>query len=954
MADTADQKKDKQIAGIDYDLNLYDLTQLFHHQYQYHNSDCLIDYQCITGIKDGRPKEEARTLSRFQALRRIHALALGSRPFMGGVGIPKSRPNVSTGLFELLTTYLKLPYQSVFSDGTFAKISINKKLREKLTLSDEAIQKQKMEAQEQPNIESNKELGLDTSTAFNEILQITPKTNQCHDVAPTRIVQDGFVAFIHDDPDLGYTAEPVDALDLITEPLAEWNPKTWSIFFRIKKMTAREAMDHIREEEGNKSSPWNVGALRWCLEESRNNKGLLNSTHYQTTKFEDDPSPIGNENYQVKSFYSDKSRRATDLNGYYGTFLTVEAYYKNTSGKVNKVIFFPSTNFIVDDTVREKRKNMSTEDLQKLGIEKADVLFKREVPIECLSKKITIIPFNRAELTLERQRSFGHELFNPCEVVSRIESAILNTVGHMSTLYTRERNQSGEADGTDIEDTDINVNGETQDLTDFDIVAETPFAADLNGMAAMRSLFLQHAYSKSFLGGLDGTETSGNGRGASLANLRLVRDGRVHKHNVEYFSMGLTEFYSKIYYAILNVGQLSSILKDKDSTIIKRLFFDWLYEVQGHRKELFEFEEKDIIEETGLPYWHTLQAVRNGASHFGAAELVLYTEIKNTFGDGLDQQAMQNLNRMGIKSLLGSQDAIDILGDPGDNLITQNDQIYQSAMENATIIGSVDTSLVNYVRIPVRNDKDDHVAHLRESHNPKMKELIDIVSQGEVSPQALQDQTEAQLETRTNLILKIAAIADHAALHQQNLARFGHKRQDINQLKEETNALLQASEGLLNSLQINLRALKAKQDEAALKLQNLSPENVAEQQKNQLEFLKIQGKNKEIDGKLAIANALKQQADKHHIDTQLTKARDRQSKEKIAAMQMQYQREQTALQASLQSNKDNIQASKDAVDAKLTAHDIAINASLKNKEIEANKEIAAKQKQNSNGKAAAH
>ena len=932
--------KDKNVASIDFDLSLYDLTQLFSHCYKYHNTDCLVEYQCVTGVKDGKPKEEVKTLARFPALRRIHALALGSRPFMGSVGIPKSRPNVSTGLFQMLTTYLKLPYQSVFSDGTFTKISINKKLKDKLTLSDEALKAQDLAAKEQPNIESNREIAQDTTTAFNEIMQITPNIIQCHDVAPTRMIQDGFVAFLHEDPDLGYSAEPIDALDLITEPLCEFNPKTWSIFFRIKKMTAREAMDHIKEEEGDENSPWNTDALRWCLEEAGTNRGILNSAHYNSNgQFDNDPSPIGNENYQVKSYYSDKSRRMTDLNGYYGTFLTVEAYYKNTKGKVNKVIFFPSTNFDVKEDVKENRKKMSLEDLKKEGLDKADVIFKREVPIKCLSKKITVIPFDRSELTLERQRSFGHELFNPCEVVARIESAMLNTLGHMSTLYTRQRNQSGESDASNPEDLNINVNGETQDLSDYDIVGDTPFGADLNGMGGIRSIFLQHCFQKAFLGGLDGTETSGNGRGASLANLRLVRDGRVHKHNVEYFSMGLTEFYSKIYFAVLNLGQIS--LAIKGITILKRLFFDWLYEVKGHLKFLYEFDDDDIMEETGLPWWHTLQAVRNGASHFGAAEIVLYSEIKNLYGDSLDQQATQNLSRMGMRSLLGSQDAIDILGDPRDNLITQNDQIYQAMMENATIMGSVSTSLVNYVRIPVRDDKDDHVSHLRDSHNPKMKEMIDILNQGEVSPQELQDQTEEQLDTRINLILKVAGIADHSALHLQNLARFGDKRQDINQLREETNALMQSSEGLLNSLQINLRAQKAKQQESALKLQNLSPENQAEQQKNQIEFLKIQTKTKEIDGKLAIANALRSQADKQHVDKQLTSARDRASKERIAQAQIDAQREQARFAAG-----------KDAADVNLQAKDISINAALKNKDIDARKEVGLKQKQNSGSKAA--
>ena len=298
----------------------------------------------------------------------------------------------------------------------------------------------------------------------------------------------------------------------------------------------------------------------------------------------------------------------------------------------------------------------------------------------------------------------------------------------------------------------------------------------------------------------------------------------VYKHRVEEFSRGLKDVLTRIFRRILDLKKKNRLA---DQVLLQRRFFDTLSEIHGHDESIFDFKDKDIVPDTGLPYWLTLEIVRNGGSHFGAAEMILYSEIRNMFGDGLTQQATQKLTRMGIKSLLGSEDAIDILGDPKDEIVTEQDQIYRAAMENAALLGAIDQGTVNFEPIPVLPDKDDHVAHLTQVHNPKATELIKMLQEGDVTPDMIQELTEDQLNTRTNLILKLGSLSNHISMHADMLERFGASRQDINQLKEETNAILQSAEGLLYSLQINMRALQQKRQEREMRLMNISPENEA-------------------------------------------------------------------------------------------------------------------------------
>lgn len=883
-----------KLLGVDLDLNLFELTDLFYAYYKYHNEDYLTDYNQFVSLDSAqnRIQVETSSLSRYQALRRIEGVRLGSRPFLAGKGIAKHRPNISMGYLRWFFDYLVLPYQSIFTDSDLVKVRINKKLYDIEKLTDTELEELRVQAANNPNLVNNAEIGDDVSDAYADVLKTSEKFRTVTDRIPIRIIQDGIVALLHSDMD--WAPEVIPALDLVTEPQAEFNPSNWSSFFIIRKMTAQEAVRHIRSE----TTFWRPEALRWALENSYQGGNLLNSSHHQYGYNDrDNKNPTCGENFMVKSFMEEKSSRLTNVSSYYGNMFVVECYYVNKKGKVDKVIFFPSNDFYgVSSDLRQQIESFvgggvpdSDEEFKRF--EGADVLFHRENVFKTMKEAISIIPFDRGEPSLERQRAYGHELFAPIEMIMRLDTSILNFAILMGVPFYKNRAQG--TDAQDLQDLELEVNGEMVDLGDRDFVT-LPFQADLQGMIAVRQMLLQHAAQKAFLGGLDGAELTSSGRGANLAELRLVRDGRVIKHDVEALAKGLHGPLTKILRRILD-------LRDRDLTdpLIQKRFFDVLTKVHGIDEEIFDFDEKDVIEDTDLPYWMALEIIRNGGSHFGPAELVLYSQIKQLFGDGLTQQQGAALNRMAIKSLLGSQDAIDILGDPKDTLVFEQDQVYQATLESASITGSVDDGALNFKVVPVRIDKDDHVLHLTQVHNPDATQIIQTLQEGNVTPDQLADLSEDQLDTRTDLILKLAAHAAHISQHQNALELFGRKRDDINQLREETNVILQSAEALLNNLQLNIRAAQQKRQERELRLQNLSPENEAEKAKAESEMMELQAKRQGEQEKLALANKIADDNQRRHIDKQVSKARDRNLKREMASTDAQLRAMEIQTKASV-------------------------------------------------------
>jgi len=843
-------KYENKIPSVDKDLSLYELTDLVYAYHNYHENDSLFDYHDYFVGKNNEVRTRIESLSRFQSLRKVEATYLGSRPFFGGKGITPTRPNISLGYMRYAMDLTSLPIKALLNEKGLAKIVIDKRHYIENKLAEEEQEALEIAGRKYPSIISSKEISDDVSDVFDEVLRLSTNMKKCFATMPRWWVQDGVVAFLHSDVD--WVPEPIKALDLITEPMAHWDTSSWNMFFVVKKMCVSEVRSLIKSP----GKFWNAEALRWALENALDRRSIFNDTWRYTTSSPEDETC--GENFFVKSFYKEKADRITNLNAYYGSFLVIEAYYTNTEGKVDKCIFFPSSDFL--DVPSSKR-----------DFESDYVLFKRNNVFDDMSSAITIIPFDRSELTLERQRGFGQELFSTIEAIMRLDTSILNYTQLLSTPFYKDQNMG--KDAQTMSDMELAVNGDMQDLGTKEFV-EVPIKGDLQSLLTTRNILLQYLFSKAFIGGLDNTEATESGRGAQKVNQMLLRDGRVQKHNVASFVEGLTELFTVIFRRIL---KLNKKLLINDDVLLKKTFFDKIFKVLGHDEDIFDFSSKDIVPDTGLPYWISVQATMNGASYFGAAELVLYSQIKQIFGDGLTQAQLQSLNRMGIKSLLGTNDALDILGDPKDLVVTEQEQVYRASLENASLLGSVDGGALNFEDVPALDLMDDHVAHLTQVHIPKAMEIIEILSQGDNSPQDLQEQTEETLDTRVNLTLKLASLSSHMAMHASNLDRFGSKRPDINNLKEQTNAVLQTSEALLNNLQVTLRALEARRAERELRLRNISPENEAEKAKQQTEMMKIQAQREATQAQLATANRIAQSNDIKHRDTQISKARDRQA-----------------------------------------------------------------------------
>lgn len=900
--DTTDEDSNPAY-GVDIDYDLYDLTTLFCDYYSYHNDSQIMALDDISVTADNKIQHSVKTYSRFSALRRIEASRLGARPFLSGQGVAAHRPNVSFGYLSTLFKYIVLPYKSVFTDSSWVRVAVDKGLYDRTTKTDAELEAIRVVEKNTPYLFNNKEVGDDLGDAFSDVLRTSRKTTCIADVSPRRVPQDGIISYVHSD--LDWYPEVVTALDLVTEPQAHWDACGWTSFFVIKKMTAKEVVDKIK----NPGLFWNADALRWALESSHQGKSVLADHRRGFSSGKDDPDTkaMMGENYMVKSFYSDKAERDQHLNKYYGNILVVEAYVIQSDGRVHKHIFFPSTEF---KEIPKEQKKARKKYLEKTYPEEsrdrddtleflrsADVLYSRKTTFTSLDEAITVIPIDRSEPTIERQRCYGHELFALNDIVMRLDSSIINLAVMMGVPFTKSNSTSTVQK---IEEIQVNLNGDTVDLGDKEFV-EVPFKSDLQSMLAVRSVLLQHMASLCFLGGLDGDEVKSNGRGGQLANLRLIRDGRVHKHSVEHFAAGHTDLFRKVLKAIL-VAVKSSTIEDP---LILHKFFNTFTKVKGHEEELLKFEKSDILEDTRLPYWIDVSTIRNGGSHFGAAEVAIFSEVRNLFGDVLTQEQSANLSRAGIKSILGTQDATDILGDPRDEIVTSQDQLYMAFLEKGAIKSSVSGTELDFDPVPIRAAKDDHVAHLSQVHLPHAQKILDKIESAQVTPDKLDTLTVEDLETRTNLILELGANALHISQHADQLERFGRRRADINKLKEQTNFILQAIEGLMNSLQMHLRSLQMKRDETRMRLENISPENEAEKMKIELELRKLASEDRKTDAQLAIANSMQQIKKEEVISNRVNKAMDREFQRDKAQMDAMVKLEdiQTKRDVALMSNK---------------------------------------------------
>lgn len=896
--------------GVDTNISLYDLTDLFYSAHQYHETSHLVDMQQVSSFNPETSKLEYSqiTLTRFRALRKVNASHLGSRPYLSGKGAVLTKPNISLGYLKQFLTYITLPMKSFFIDGDIVKIQIDRRLRDDENMSDQEKEDSQVMRANNDNLADNMTVSSITTRCFVDLLKISRRFTKCKEQSPIRVCIDGMIAYLHPDPSLDWDPEPIHALDLITEPQCGWDTSEWSWFFVIRKMSASEVLTHIRE----KTPFWDHEALRWALHSAAEGKSLLgnNASSHSYGSLSSREDGLCGESFMVQSFYKDKEQRETNINSYYGNMLVVEGYYTNDEGKVDKVIFFPSAELqgqselqrTLISKIRSSKLQKGDKEYDEFpgaeDMKGANVLFFRSNVYDSISDALTVIPYDRSEPSLERQRPPSFELYPMLELASRLDCSIFNLALIMGIPMVNDLGEG--TDSRSLEEISLDLDGQIVNIGNRAFV-NAHFKSDLTSMIAVRNMILQHAASKAFLGGLDGGDTKGEGRGFELASLRLSRDGRVYKHIVEDFSMGVRDALVKCFRSILDFSSDYT----KAPVLVSKKFYSVIHKLNGHNLNIFSYDKKDILPDTNLPYWINLDTVRVGASHFGAAEQLIYSTIKNTWGDVLDQKSHQKLSRQAIQGMLGTESAIDILGDPRDNLTVDADQVYRARSENAAIMGSVDQGAMLYEEIPILQVKDDHLLHLTEVHNPLLKQMIDIINQGEADAgtQNIETLPEDVINTRVDIILKISAVANHVMQHQEALNAFGEGRRDVNQVKEETNQLLQAAEGLLHSLQVHLRALQQKRQEKEQKLAGMSPENEIEKEKIEIQRQELQYKAQVDGAKLDLANRLKEDRMKQHMDKQVSRARDRNLKREIAVDNSMTKQTDLQIKATATANK---------------------------------------------------
>jgi hypothetical protein len=80
---------------------------------------------------------------------------------------------------------------------------------------------------------------------------------------------------------------------------------------------------------------------------------------------------------------------------------------------------------VVKSEIPKTKEARDAQEQMKKEFECADILFHRTDVFDSMEQAVTTIPFDRAELSLERQRGYGHEIFSPIEMAMRLDSAIL-------------------------------------------------------------------------------------------------------------------------------------------------------------------------------------------------------------------------------------------------------------------------------------------------------------------------------------------------------------------------------------------------------------------------------------------------------------------------------------------------------------------------------------------------
>lgn len=413
---------------------------------------------------------------------------------------------------------------------------------------------------------------------------------------------------------------------------------------------------------------------------------------------------------------------------------------------------------------------------------------------------------------MEDQRSGGYNLMNIVPLLNRLESSIADVVKISSLIPVRTNIEYGRS----TNELKIPHSG-IFNIGNHDF-AQVGLDKNVQQLMAYRNSILAYTSSRMYLSGLDALDKMGNdkeGRGGSIAEQRILKDQNIHKERRESAAKQLKPLFARI---------VHNALKSKGTAEkhTECLLHERLQTLDGVEDDIFNFDDKYVSEETGLPCWIAVEPIRNADSSFNAAETIIARNIE-AYKGSLNSAQQKLVTEYQISAWAGAYFMEDLKS--LEENFNDRDEAIEAQNEHAIIFASVDEETATFQQWRVKSSDNDLI-HLRDAHLP----LLDQVRQ-ELDQQV--DFEQGQEGDDTKRILQYAHLAFHAREHTDILEQMGEESLLAGELREKVFGHFESAEGRLNRVIADNKSKIARNANQ----ESLNPED---QLKLEIESLKAQ------------------------------------------------------------------------------------------------------------------
>lgn len=429
------------------------------------------------------------------------------------------------------------------------------------------------------------------------------------------------------------------------------------------------------------------------------------------------------------------------------------------------------------------------------------ILCKRKGCWENMEDAITGFPFNEGVGTVNAQRGWGQKMAPMTYAMARMDSSAFDSMDRLNTVFYRTDHGV-----EDPEEFYIDLNGYTE--VGNRTFVETFNQSKLSDQISARSYYATLMDSKAYLGGLDGQELSGEGRGGMLAEAKLNKDGRVHKEKNRPFHEKVGEMCRKIFRSVvLLCHQEDSILQESKDPEIRLMYTKFLVPLRVELKkqgvtfeDLFPMEEDEMEKAYRLPLGVEVSAGNHVGDHFGGGEARMWEKLEPFMGrisDKFDKRVLEGI----VNSIVGnSPEARELI-----NFIREDSkptgEVSQQVLKEVAMFEGMAANGAPSPNIPPAVQGEDHIGHLR----------LHIALFDEAETRIRQQKT---LDVQRDRITQIHH-GNHIQQHSQFLEPFKTQK-EVAEIRKEANIRYQIStKHLANYEEEVSRELDQKQKELA-------------------------------------------------------------------------------------------------------------------------------------------